>query len=215
MIGSATDIKHIELAKRLSRLRDHIEIQRIIGLNAERLRQSRVSDSLLGYMQLTALESLAMEFAKIFERTKKFDLNSISGTTNSIEGFEADPAQMQQILEFGAKYGNSVEPQAAVKHLRKTYRRFCRDHRRSLAMVRHYRNKFGAHSEAGAEQRDLPSEAEFEALFEFANDFYCLVARTIVGAGPAQIESKASVGFVRLMDQAGAEHLRLDFNDDE
>jgi len=215
MIGSSTDIKNIELAKQLSRLRDHIEIQRVIGLNVERLRDSSVSGALLGYMQLTALESLAMQLAKIYERTKKFDLNSIAGTINSIEDFDADQHQLAEIKKFSADYGSKADVERAAAHLRKTYSHFCREHNRALDLARHFRNKFGAHSEAGAERKNLPSQAEFDALFDFAYAFYCLVACVVVGVGPATIECRAGVGFARLLNDMGVSEIRRDFGPDE
>lgn len=215
MIGSATDKKSIELVKQLARLRNHIDIQRIIGLNVPAIRESALSEALVGYIQVTALESLAMQIAKIYERNKEFELNSIPGVLDSLQEFDANPNQLAAIAVFGAKYENDENPESAHSHLRNTYRRFTNKHKRSFEMLRHFRNKFGAHSEHNAERKDLPSQFDFEVLFEFAYEFYHLVASSIVGVGPAEIPGKAGAGLIRLLGAAGLHNLRRDFEPDE
>ena len=60
MHGSKTDKKNIQLLKLLAQLRDHIDLHRIIGLNVEALREDRINNALLGYLQKSAHESLAI-----------------------------------------------------------------------------------------------------------------------------------------------------------
>ncbi len=83
MHGSKTDEKNIQLLKLLAQLRDHIDIHRIIGLNCAALREAQVNGALLGYFQKSAHEALAMYICKIFESSKRNDLNSISGVIES------------------------------------------------------------------------------------------------------------------------------------
>ena len=54
MLGSKTDKKNIELSRLLYQLREDIDIHRIIGLNVVTLRESEISNALLGYLQKTA-----------------------------------------------------------------------------------------------------------------------------------------------------------------
>src|SRR5262249_32303835 len=61
------DNKNIQLLKLLAQLRDHIDIHRIIGLNVSALRTTAIGEPLLGYLQRSAHESLAMCLCKIFE----------------------------------------------------------------------------------------------------------------------------------------------------
>ena len=53
MCGRTTDNKNIELLKLTSHLRDHIDAERIIGLNADALRRSDISAALLGHLQMS------------------------------------------------------------------------------------------------------------------------------------------------------------------
>jgi hypothetical protein len=64
MLNSKTAAKNIQLLKMLAQLRDHIDMHRIIGLNVRALRESQISGALLGYLQKSAHESLAIYICK-------------------------------------------------------------------------------------------------------------------------------------------------------
>ena len=68
-----TDEKNIQLLRLLAQLRDHIDIHRIIGLNVGALREGQISGALLGYLQKSAHESLAIYICKIFESSTRND----------------------------------------------------------------------------------------------------------------------------------------------
>ena len=63
--------------------------------------------------------------------------------------------------------------------------------------------------------KSLPSHAEFQSFFDFANDFYQLVAGSINGVGPAMIPRAVGHGFIRLMESLGAQGARFDFDADD
>ena len=73
------DAKNFKLVELVAQLRDHIDIHRIIGLNVPALRNSDIGGTLLGYMQKSAQEALAMYICKIFESSSRNELNSIPG----------------------------------------------------------------------------------------------------------------------------------------
>ena len=88
-------------------------------------------------------------------------------------------------------------------------------HSESLRRLKLFRDTIGAHNDSRAAIKSLPSHAEFESFFEFANDFYQLVAASINGVGPAMIPSAVGHGFIRLMESLGAQGARFDFDEDE
>ena len=90
MLNSKTDAKNIQLLKLLAQLRDHIDMHRIVGLNVAELQESQISGALLGYLQKSAHESLALYFSKIFEASSRNDLNSIPGIIESIPAAPSD-----------------------------------------------------------------------------------------------------------------------------
>ena len=83
MLGTKTDKRNIEFIKLIAQLRDHIDLHRIIGLNADPLPNSDIND-FLGYLQKSAQEALAIYFCKIFESSTRNELNSIPGIIDSL-----------------------------------------------------------------------------------------------------------------------------------
>lgn len=74
MLNSKADAKNIQLLKMLAQLRDNIDVHRIIGLNVRELQESQISGALLGYLQKSAHESLALYIPKVFEVLSRNDL---------------------------------------------------------------------------------------------------------------------------------------------
>jgi hypothetical protein len=71
MRNTKTDDKNIQLLKLIAQLRDHIDLPRIIGLNATELRDREISGAFLGYLQKSAQEFLAIYICKIFESSNQ------------------------------------------------------------------------------------------------------------------------------------------------
>ena len=84
MMNPKTDSKNIELLKLVAQLRDHIDVHRIIGLNVAAMGASTISAALLGYLQKSAHEGLAIYICKIFESSNRNHLNSIPGIIESL-----------------------------------------------------------------------------------------------------------------------------------
>jgi hypothetical protein len=215
MLNSKTDEKNIQLLKLLAQLRDHIDMHRIIGLNAAALRESQINGALLGYLQKSAQESSAIYICKIFEASPRNDLNSISGIIDSIPTVPVSEMQGRQLVAFGGKYGHDAIPGEARSYLNDTLTLFLTAHCESLARLKKFRDKIGTHSDYRAEINSLPSHAEFETLFSFAKEFYEVVSRSIIESGPAVIPRMVGHGFARLIGSLGVQNPRFDFDDDQ
>lgn len=176
MRKTKADDKNIELIKLITQLRDHIDLDRIIGLNADALRGSDISGAFLGHLQKSALESLAIYICKIFESSTRNELNSIPGIIESLPSTHLSDKQKREFASFGKKYGNHSDPTEARSYLKGTLGLFCGIHSESLDRLKEFRDTIGAHSESKAAIKSLPSHDEFEILFSFANDFYELVS---------------------------------------
>lgn len=212
MTNSKTDSKNVELAKMLVQLRDHIDLQRIIGLNKNKLPCSKISGALLGYLQQSAQEALAIYICKIYEASTGKDQNSIPGIIDSLPTKPLSGAQKQEFEAFGKKYGNHVVPTDAKSYLKASFGLFRGIHSQSLDQIREFRNTIGAHSDSRAKMSHLPPDAEFELIYSFANDFYALVSRSVNNVGPGTIPRKAGPGFIRLMESAGITGLKFDYD---
>ena len=120
MRKTKTDDKNIELLKLVAQLRDHIDLHRIIGLNVDALRDSDIGGALLGYLQKSAHESLAIYICKIFESSPRNELNSIPGIIESLPSTRLSDEQKREFLAFGKKYGNHSDPTEARSYLKGT-----------------------------------------------------------------------------------------------
>jgi len=215
MRKTTTDDKNVELLKMISHLRDHIDIQRIIGLNAVALRNSNISRALLGHIQMSALDSTAIYICKIFEASARNELNSIPGIINSLARTPLSVKQKQDFSTFGRKYGNHLEPTEGKSYLDGTFGLFRGLHSASLNQLKEFRDTIGAHSDSTATIKVLPSHAEFESFFNFAYDFYALISRSINNVGPAHIPGKVGAGLRKLIETMGVKSAKFDFGPNE
>ncbi len=213
MHGSKTDEKNIQLLKLLVQLRDHIDIHRIIGLNGAALRESQISGALLGYLQKSAHESLAIYICKIFESSTRNDLNSIPGIIESIPAMPISEIQSRKLVLFGEKYDYAEVPRDAKSYLRDIFELFRVAHAESLDRLKEFRDTIGAHTDYRADITFLPSHAEFESLFSFAKDFYEVVSRSIIESGPAVIPRVVGRNFISLLATVGVKDAKFDFED--
>jgi len=215
MHGKKTDLKNIALVKQLVFLRAHIDVHRIIGLNVDAIRKAHVSNAFVGYLQGSAHDALALCICKIYEASGRNDLNSIPGIIDSLPTKKPSKKQGVALREFGAKYSNAAVPVEVKSFLLVTCGLFSGLHSESLSRLKRYRDTIGAHSDYKAKKTPLPSHAEFEQLYEFALDFYNVVADAIVGAGPASVPRMTGPGLVQVLKSLGVEDPQFDFPPDQ
>lgn len=197
------DAKNIGLLKIIYGLRQNIDVQRIIGLNVPEMKIHGISEVFWGYVQTLALESTAIAVCKIFEFEKRNDLNSIAGIINSLPDEAYSAAQLRAIERFASKYGVNRACTAPKQFLRDVAADFQDKHQRSLDECKEFRDKFAVHSEFKFLVGSLPSQDEFEAIFDFSADFYRLVSESILDVGPALIGAHVGAGLVRIMTHMG------------
>ena len=210
-----TEDKNSKLVELVAQLRDHIDLHRIIGLNRRALEESEIGGALLGYLQKSAHESIAIYICKIFESSTRNELNSIAGIIESLPLTHLSDRQKREFSLFGQKYANRTDATEAKSYLADTFGSFCRIHSESLDRLKEFRDKIGAHSDSNAEIELLPSHSEFEALHGFAYDFYALISGSINNFGPASVPRSVGHGFVRLVEALGIQGVRFDFGEDK
>ncbi len=215
MAANKLDAKNVELVKMLSALRDHIDIHRIIGLNNHRLKNSKISSALLGYMQKAAHESLAIYLCKIYESQGRNDLNSIPGILDATRDFKFEGPKISHIREFWKTYGNVAQLTNPHSHLTGTFHLFVSLHSESLRNLKIFRDAIGAHSDSKTSIKSLPSHAVFEDLYKFSLEFYSLVARAVGDSVPAILSAAAGRGLLKLFGQAGVPELQYQFENEQ
>ena len=213
MRDTKTDFKNIALAKLLQQLRGDIDLHRLIGLNLKTLRRSNVSNALLGHLQKLAHGSIAICICKMFEESKRNELDSIPAIIDSLPSQTLCTDRVKKIEEFGSRYGNSCHLIDTKSYLQGTLGLFVGMHSSTFERLKKNRDKLGAHSESGAEIDSLPSHVEFETICTFAEEFYEVVSRNIIDVGPAAIQGCVGKGFFKLMESMGLEDPLFDFQD--
>jgi hypothetical protein len=197
------DIANSEVGKLIYRLRQAIDVFRVIGLNVEALDKRNAGTAFFGYVQSTALEQIALIICKIYEREKGYELNSIRGVIRRLSERSFTREQLRGIELFGRKYGNVGVCVDAEQFLCRTVELFGEGHKEALRRLNTFRDKFAAHSEAGIQLQPLPSQDDFECRLQFAYDFYSVIHDSVVGVGPALMSSHSGWSLIRLMEAIG------------
>lgn len=211
------DRKNLNLAKLLYRLRQSIDVYRVIGLNtaaAKQMGAESISPAFFGYCQEVAQDEIALGVCKIFEYEKRggHKANSISGVMARLDKHRFTAIQAKNVERFGQKYGNKATCTKPTEYLRDTVRAFKKQHERSLQRLRDFRNQYVAHSQFDAKKvKSLPSLDEYEAIFDFAADFYRLVSGGILNIGPAFISPRAGMGVLHTLKKLGLTDAKFDF----
>lgn len=214
MQGTDADEKNIGLAKLIYRLRQDLDLYRIIGLNQKELTEKGVSVALWGHLQMMAHESIAVTICKIFEKEDRYPRNSMPGIIEELCGKTSHDGRTVLLQKFAEKYGVNADILEEAQLLAAVVADFRQKHTVALARLKYFRDKIGAHSEHGIVVDALPSLDECEQSFEFAVDFYRVVSAVYIDVIPAFIGSHVGDGLVRVMEALGIESPAVKFPDE-
>lgn len=203
------DQNNISLAKTLLRLRQNIDIHRIIGLNKSSLHDVPLPGAFLGHLQQQCLICIALDMCKVYEPQKRYPLNSIPGILHALEDAEAQPEAEEEAVKFSREYGISYSNR--TDSIREAFTQFSSSHAPALEMMKTVRDKYAAHSEYSFSPEALPSHDEFELLWSFGRDFYKCVSRGWIGVHPALFGRHASMSFFRHIESVARKKLIFDF----
>ncbi len=155
MQGSITDEKNIALVGMIYRLRQNIDIHRLIGMHVSELKEVKTPQKFLAHVQQLALSSLVIDFCKIYEFEARYPLNSISGIIKSLSSARCSENQIKEARIYSSKYGIKNVDQELVPCLHKAYDAFSSQHKKSLSsLTRRERRAFCSSSS------EIPAEVE-------------------------------------------------------
>jgi predicted DNA-binding mobile mystery protein A len=200
------DSKNIGLAKQLYWLRQNLSLYELVSVNAGKIRDAGASDALFGHIQSLALQAIAVTLCKIYEREDTSGLNSIDGVINALLNSGYTDVQRTAAERFARMHGMPRACENPKEFLRGLLGAFLLGHADTFGALKRFRDKFVVHSEYGFEPEALPSFDDFEALYQFAYDFYFLVSDAFLGIGPALMSMHVSSGFRRLLTQIGVKN---------
>lgn len=210
-ILESIDQRNIELGKMLFSLRQSIDLDRILGLNADSINNGGIGKKFFVHIQMLLIESIAINICKIFEPAKKHDLNSIPAILKFIKLNRVTSRCSKPIDEFILKHKRSNTNKGSdVEMLEDICLNFYTKHKISFDKYDYARNKIFAHAEFQAQKKFLPSHQGMEEILEFGTDFYCMINKAFIDAEPHPIytDKQASSSLCRLFERIGFKDIK-------
>jgi AbiU2 len=210
---ATSERKRTDYAKLVYRLRQDIDLYRVIGLNVRQLSEHGRSNAFWGYLEMLAHQSIAATTCKLFEREDRYERNSIPALISGLPDSAWTPEQIESVVRFAAKYGASSKFSDMKSHLWCALYCFECSNRKALDDLIEFRNKHVAHSQGGYKLSPLPSIDSFEQIFAFTNDFYRVVSDALFGVVPVVIYSPVGRGAIKVMKALEIADLQYDFKE--
>lgn len=209
------DDKNFELGKILWELKESLDLDKIIGLNATSLNLSGVGKHFFAYLQYLTQRSCAICICKIFEPQKQYELNSIPGILDSIEKeIDSFTPQEKSSEDFLIKYGKKGHTSfTAVKDI---FEEFKEHHKDDIERIKEFRDKRMAHSEMiELKNKSMPSYDIMEKFLQFGIDFYSMISEGYLNIGPVDFTRDARVlgSVCNLLKRIGIENVQRNFLD--
>ncbi len=216
MTDSHVDNANIELIRTLFRLREALDVYELISANSQEIKRLGRGKTFFAYAQHAAVDSIAIQICKIYEREKikknsdpVHALNSIDGIMRLIRAQSFEPKYRDLIDTFIIKYLGATSQDYSWS-LDLIVANFRKANSESIKRFQRYRHKFVAHSEQGAERQDIPSFEVMYKLFDFAYDFYRAISDGLLGFGPVELDTnrKTKVALMHILKEHGLQDIK-------
>ncbi len=211
------DNKNIGLSRLIFDLKQSMDLRMLIGLNATKINK-KAGKSFFGYVQKLALENIALSICKIFEKTKRNKINSITSIIDFINSNPATPKYSEQIESFIDQYGEKmVKKNQYGGPLKKILEKFKEDNKGDYSKFKEIRDSRVAHSQDMSEGTKLlvPSYDAMEKFLNFASEFYSMIHESFIGGSPVDHESDRKIfrGAITILEHLGHQNIKTEFND--
>jgi hypothetical protein len=164
----------VQLLREIVNLRQNIIVHHMIGLNADEIEASPLSNALFGHLQFHARQSIALGICKIYEPQHRYQLNSIPGAIENSPSKFARLDGAELVNTFASSLG--VSPTSDPREsLGAAVKQFLAENKAEFDQCKTYRDKVAAHSEAGIKIKKLPSHDSFESFYDFAYEAYAVM----------------------------------------
>ena len=202
----------------LIELRHHLDLHRMIGLNAAQLYEHGAA--FWGHVRRMAEDDIALTICKIFENEEErrgYRRNSLQGITKDLPD-----GPFSEEIEFGVSQfceaWGLVRKGSSVKDAFHLVRdKFVADNADVFRRLKYFRNKEIAHNEfePGGSRPQFPSAAACEKIFEFSRDMRQSLASVFSGGTLTTALLTPSVGnaFMKLMGDLGVANPQRLFKD--
>ena len=208
------DERNKELAKILFSLKQSIDSEKLLGLNADNINTIGIGKRFFVHIQMVLLESCVINICKIFEPEKDYQLNSIPAILNFIKSNDVQPKYYEYVNEFIEKYENNSEKDNYIETLEVICKNFYSKHKICFSQYDYVRNKVIAHAEYQAKRNSLPSHAVMKELLLFGSDFYYMISRAFLDVGPHLIHNdrQAFSSLCNIFEKLGYKNIKINFD---
>jgi len=207
----ALDEKTQFLANTIYDLRQDLDLHRVIALNHTSMKEMNFSGAFFGRVQQLALFSIAINFPKLFEIERGFELCSIPAILSKLPDSQIGDEQVQYFKEFEEKTGFDLIHKHGKIGVQSALEQFKSKNDVSLIQLKTYRDKAGAHLEYPAPSGKIPSHQKLEEMWTFANCFYQLVHKVYNNVNPALMGAQTSIGLKKTLERLGLKDVELFF----
>ncbi len=169
----------VQAARRLiaivARLRNDIDIHRIIGLNVDILKKSDLPAQFLGHAQANSLRMIVIGIRKAFDRPTQHSLHSVPGICSLLADPSLDPGEPRKIsiaTRFAEDWNLSCAGITSAEIAHSAHESFVTLHAADLERLRQLRNKDLAHADASYLPTMAASHHFYEEMFRYLRDFH-------------------------------------------
>ena len=139
------DSKNIELTKVLFKIKQSLEVEKLLMINAKQINKKAGKTFFLHAYSL-AINTSVLDICRILEVNKRYKLNSLPSVINFIEGNNIKPLHLPPIQEYCKKYKEqftkSTCPTTAFKQI---FSSFEKQHKKDLFIMKNFRDISVAH----------------------------------------------------------------------
>jgi len=205
------DESNIELSKTLFAIRSALTVYGVVGLNASKI---EVGNRFFGFVQGQQVDLIAVGFSKIFEKERKYRLNSIQSILQFVEKNNINPTNSRAVSDYLARW-NVEKRKSWALDLRVLLDNQYKKHKKNILRIKEVRDTQIAHSQAGTPKKDLPSIAVFEELLKIACEFHDFVNSAFLNTSsrPILTDTQVQISLVKLFREIGLSDVITTFPD--
>jgi|WetSurMetagenome_2_1015567.scaffolds.fasta_scaffold03157_1 hypothetical protein len=209
------DAKNIELSKILFELKQTLDVEKILSLNAAQINK-KTGKSFFWLVHHIVLDSFIINLCKIYEEKSRNKLNSLPRILNYIQSNKLKPRNPDIAENFIKKNNQKIyKLNSFGGPFQKIFKSFMEAHKTTYLDLKTCRNAKLAHAEDSERNNitSLPCFAELEEMLFFVIDFYEVIHQTYIGGYPVKHkeERRVSTSLFNVLNALGFTDIKKDY----
>jgi hypothetical protein len=217
------DNKITELQIELYRVKCFLDIYKIIGLNYKEIKAIGWGQSFFWQVQQMSLDSYVLGICKVFEKEKKYELNSLPGIIKAAKEFK--PQDERPLMDLVSKHRDLLVQRKencgspSLAGIEKIYKEFYKKYFIEDDRLVKVRDKIVAHPEYIEDvmkPKNLPSYDMMEKILFFAIDMHSAISNAflIVAPHPIKNDKRVFSSTHTILETLGISSVKTKFDDE-